>query len=452
MISGKKIAIFGLGKEGVVSANYLSLNNQIVIIDEKAKEDIDPAIFNAIKAQNTKFYLGGDYPKNEPFDLVVRSPGIKLEHPVIEALTSRGAALTSAIKIFFDECPCPIIGITGTKGKGTTSTLIYEMIKADGKDVYLGGNIGNSPLEFLNDLAPNNFVVLELSSFQLVDLTKSPHIAVVLMLTSEHLDWHKDTQEYVNAKSAIVSHQSKGDFAVINQDFESSKSFAKKTQAKVLFFSAKNKTNGLYLNGDELVSDITKEVICRVQDVFIPGRHNIQNVLAASAVAKILNIDTKKIKEVVKTFKGLPHRLQLVGMINGIKFYNDSFSTTPETTIAAIESFKEPKILILGGSSKNSDFSSLAAKVHEDKTLKALILIGAETKRIKGAIENAGGFNGKIIEGLDSMEEVVIRTKQLAQEDYVVILSPACASFDMFKNYKDRGEQFINAVAKLSKQ
>lgn len=427
MIKGKKILLFGYGKEGKAAEQFLKHQNGVKIYDDKDKTQIS---------------------KSERFDLIVRSPGVRPDHELIKKLTAAGTAVTSSTQIFFDLCPCPIIGVTGTKGKGTTSTLIYEMLKAEGNDVYLAGNIGTPALEILPGLNSQNKVVLELSSFQLMDLKKSPHIAVVLMITQEHLDWHTSKEEYTKAKESIVAYQSDSDFAIINHDFETPKSFARLTKAKVLFFSTLAKTNGAYLEDGKIIYQ--GQIVAGVDDVSLPGKHNLQNVLAAASAAKCQNVKNENIKKVLKTFKGLPHRLQLIREIRGVKFYNDSFSTTPETTIAAIQAFPNSKVLILGGSSKNSDFTSLGKTIVDDKTIKAIMLIGTEAQRLKEAIAAAGAFEGKTLEGAKNMEEIVKSAQAQSSSGDIVILSPACASFDMFKNYQDRGEQFVNEVEKLT--
>ncbi len=425
MIKNKKIIIIGFGKEGAAAAKFLEPTNKITVYDDKEK--------NRIK-------------RGERFDLIVRSPGVRPDHPLIKKLTKDGTVLTSPTQIFFDLCPCPIIAVTGTKGKGTTSTLIYEMLKTENKNVFLAGNIGTPALEILPKLNKKSLVVLELSSFQLMDLAKSPHIAVVLMITQEHLDWHKNKKEYLLAKMPIVKYQNKNDFAVINWDFPNSRNFADFTQAKVISVSTQGQT-------DSCISDnklmFKKEIVASVSDVLLPGRHNIQNILAAIAVVKIYKIKNENIKKVLTSFKGLDHRLQLIHAVNGVKYYNDSFSTTPETTIAAIEAFPQPKILILGGSSKNSNFSNLARKIAGDKSIKGIILIGKEAERIKDSIKKAGGFDDKMIEGAKNMQQIAPMAQNLARSGDIVILSPACASFDMFKNYEDRGRQFITEVNKL---
>src|SRR3989344_3225915 len=428
MIQGKKIAVF----------------------DEKSKFQIDTEFFKKLKIKNANFYFGGNLPSDLRFDYLVRSPGVKPDNAIVKLLIKNGAILTSSTKIFFDECPTKIIAVTGTKGKGTTATLIFEMLKNQINNVFLAGNIGTPALDILPKVNKQSIVILELSSFQLIDLKKSPHIAVVLMITSEHLDWHQDTAEYCRAKESIVSFQNESDFAIINQDFKASKNFAQNTKAKVYFISTKQKTNGIYLEGDSILSQIgNHEEIYKSSQVLLPGAHNLQNVVAAVAVAKIQNIKTKNIVQVLKSFKGLIHRLQLVKEINNIKFYNDSFSTIPETTVAAIEAFSQSKILILGGSSKNSDFSLLGQKINQDKSIKAIILVGKEAARIKEAIAKSGGTGAKLIEGAKNMHQIASQAYKEAKNGDVVVLSPACASFDMFKNYQDRGMQFIREVKRL---
>lgn len=444
MTKSQKIAIFGLGEEGVSAANYFAKTANILIYDDKNKEQIDKTFFKKLQA-DVSFYFQKDI--NEKVDIVIRSPGVRPDHPKIVKLLKKGAKLTSTTKIFFDKCPSQIIGVTGTKGKGTTVTLIYKMLKNKYKDVFLAGNIGTPMLEILPKIKKGSLVVLELSSFQLMDLTTSPHVAVVLMVTSEHLDWHPSQKEYHLAKLPVVKYQTNNDFAIVNQDFPISLNAASYTKAKVYFFSTAKEANGVYVKGGKLISQINGyEEICNTSIIKLAGKHNLQNVAAATAVAKILNIENKTIAKVLSTFKGLEHRLQLVRIVDGVKFYNDSFSTTPETTIAAIEAFTSPKILILGGSSKKSDFTLLAQKIKSDKSIQGIILIGEETPRIKKAIT---GFSGMILEGAKDMKEITATASKVTKPGDIVILSPACASFDMFKNYKDRGDQYIKAVRSL---
>lgn len=389
--------------------------------------------------------------KLDEFDLVVRSPGVKLSAIQNSEFKIQNSKITSQTKLFFDLAPCKIIGVTGTKGKGTTSSLIYEMLKKQGLDAYLGGNIGEPPFNFLDKLNAQSLVVLELSSFQLIDLDKSPHIAVMLMTTIEHLDWHKDLEEYVNAKRNILKFQTAEDFAILNRDYIASNESDIHTNAKVFYVSTERngyegcsiKDNAVFLklNGKE-------EKIIDSEDVLIPGKHNLENVSAAVLAATLSGVSKGNIVSVLKTFKGLEHRLELVGTINGVKYYDDSFSTTPETATAAINAFNNPEILILGGSSKNSSFEELGRVISNANNIKAIIGIGVEWERIKAQFRVR---NSKfiIIEDADSMEKIVKAASKIALPGDVVLLTPACASFDMFKNYKDRGEQFKKEVEKL---
>ena len=353
------------------------------------------------------------------YDILVRSPGVYRYRPELEGLNA-----TSKTKIFFDVCPGKIIGVTGTKGKGTTSTLIYEILKAAGKKVFLGGNIGKGIFEHLDEMDEDSLVVLELSSFQLIDLHKSPHIAVVLMTTSEHQDWHKSLDEYIEAKSKITQFQMSSDFVVYNKDYPNS-----------VKIGMQGKGQKIAVTG----ADWRGEMRLR-------GEHNRENVAAAVAVAKIFDIQYSIFGEVIKNFKGLEHRLEEVVTVGGVTYFDDSFSTTPETTIAAIQSFTEPLILICGGSEKGSDFTQMGKVISESRNVKTVILIGLMAERIKEKISNE---EIKILRGAKNMAEIMEQVKSAAESGDVVVLSPAAASFDMFKNYKERGNQFKEAVRKL---
>lgn len=444
-----KIAIIGFGKEGVAAANYFGEVNDVTVIDDKSQDEVEKEYFRDLKVTNLRFFFNKTRSLGEKFDLVVRSPSVRPDHKIIRELTRNGAKVTSGTQIFFDKCPAPIIGVTGTKGKGTCATLIYEILKTQNKNVHLAGNIGTAALSVLPTVKKSDIAILELSSFQLIDLKASPHVAVVLMITSEHLDWHKNKQEYLKSKESIVKSQKSEDFAVINADFATSFDFAKKTKAKSFFFSTQKKTNGIYVKGDGIVSEIRGfEKIIELNEILLSGRHNWQNAMAATAVAKLLNVPIKNITKVLKTFRGLEHRLQYLGMIGGISFYNDSYSTIPETTIAAIEAIDGPKVLILGGSSKGSNFTDLTTAIVDDQSVESVVLVGLEAKRIKDGLVKTR-YMGKIIMGAKNMREIVKAAYTNARPDSSVILSPACASFDMFKNYQDRGQQFIKEVKKL---
>jgi len=431
-LKNKKVAVIGEGIEGKSSAEFLKKHGAEVEIRDKN--------------------LGPDYLDNlEKFDYVVRSPGIKLSD--LEGKVSK-EKITSQTKLFFDLTPTKnIIGITGTKGKGTTSTLIYNMLKAAGYDAYLGGNIGTAPLEFIESLTSESWVVLEMSSFQLQDLDKSPHIAVMLMITSEHMDYHKTLEEYVDAKRNILSHQSAEDIAIVNRDYPPSNESDILTEGKVYYVSREREVEeGCFALGNQIILRVKGNdlPVIDTRELLLRGDHNHENACAASLAAYLAGVRVSAITEILRTFSGLEHRLELVSIIDKVEYYNDSFSTTPETAIAAIKSFKNPEILILGGSSKNSDFAELGQVIGEAENIKAIIGIGVEWARIKEQIKNVRPET-LIIEGADSMEKIVLAASKLAVPGDVVLLSPACASFGMFQNYKDRGNQFKHEVEGLMK-
>ena len=422
----KKIAVIGEGLEGLSSAKYLKDKGAGVIILDKKQGDN---------------YLEG----LDKYDLIVRSPGVKPQ------LLGKYRNVTSQTMLFFELAPCKIIGVTGTKGKGTTSSLIYEMLKKQGFDAYLGGNIGEPPFNFLDKLNAQSVVVLELSSFQLLDLDKSPHIAVMLMTTSEHLDYHSDVDEYVDAKRNILKFQTEKDYAILNRDYPASNESDIHTNAKVFYVSTeRNGYEGCSVKDNAVILNLNgkEEKIINTSEILLPGKHNLENVCAAVLAATLSRVSKENIASVLKTFKGLEHRLESVSTVKGVKYYDDSFSTTPETAIAAINAFNNPEILILGGSSKNSNFKELGEVISKAENIKAIIGIGVEWPRIKEKFVNLAS-NVLLIEGADSMEKIVKAASKLAVLGDVVLLTPACASFDMFKNYKDRGEQFKKEVEKI---
>lgn len=431
----KKAAVLGLGIEGRDVINFLlGRGAKITLFDRKEEKDLD---FTGLEKDKIKIVAGENYLSGglNGFDYIVRSPGVYRYIPEIVEAEKSGTIVTSSIKIFFEACPCQIIGVTGTKGKGTTSTLIYEIFKADGRDIYLSGNIGKPSLELLPKLNKDSWVVLELSSFQLIDMEVSPFVAVVLNITEDHLDWHKDRLEYVEAKKNIVKYQSASDWALLNEEYTDSRSFAESTKGKVVYFSKK-----------KLEQKYKEKLLLR-------GEHNLENIAAAVEVGKILGIDESKILETVRQFKGLEHRLELVDTINGVSFYNDSFATGPQPTIAAINSFSEPETLILGGSDKGLDYKELGNVISNKTNVKNVILIGQIRNQIKanfqgGTLQNDLRFMIYDL-GSPTMKEIVKKAFEITPKGGVVILSPAAASFDMFKNYKDRGNQFKNAIKEL---
>lgn len=450
IMSSKKIAILGFSLEGKAMLKYLQKspqykNAEIWILDKNKNLKIPR------KIGNLHLRIGINYLKNlHEFDIIFRSPGIPYNLPEIQnaikpssrtssLLGKKGVKISSSTKIFFDEANkigCKIIGITGTKGKGTTSTLLYKILKAAKKDVYLAGNIGKPAIELLSKIKKKSIVILELSSFQLQDLRKSPNIAVVLDTFQDHLDSHKNFKEYIEAKSSISKFQNPNDKIFYFPDNKYSKSIAEKSKGKKM---------PVLINEFELFSR---------EDLKIAGKHNYKNAVMAATIAKNIGIGNNIIKKEVKNFRGLEHRLEFIRQIKNIKFYNDSASTNPFTAIAAIKSFNENKILICGGKDKNLDYSPLIKALKNSNT-KLIVLFGENKLKIAKAIS----VNSKwktIIKKVKKLEDAVNLSyktaKSLTASGYTpvaILFSPASASFDMFKDYKDRGEKFKKLVKEL---
>jgi UDP-N-acetylmuramoylalanine--D-glutamate ligase len=506
MNKNAKIGVLGAGVEGLETVKYLVKHGftDLTLFDKNADAGANlPADFFRPLAELeskpelgeplVKKVFGENYLKEaERCEVVFRSPGIPLKN--LEGLRAKGVEITSATKYFFEHCPCPVIGVTGTKGKGTTSTLIYLMLKEAGKDVYLGGNIGEPPLKFLDKLTKDSLVVLELSSFQLQDLDRSPQVAVLLGVTTDHLDYHKDMDEYWEAKASIVKNQTADDAVVLNHDYESSKYYEKFAKAKKVFVSTTvSEGDGVHLMGPMIVncapakevpagagsesgraaaaqqSGGTCEMIINSSKVALIGKHNFENILPAVAVARHFGVAIPQIQKVLTTFKGLPHRLEEVANVNDVKYYDDSISTTPETSIAAVRAFTQPVILIAGGSEKGADYTDWGIALQQAQNLKCVVLCGsgpgAMADRMEKALKsaekllNSRGLGVGAKEGgrhyplevirCETFEDAMQTARAKAAPGDVVVLSPAAASFDMFKNYKERGDRFKELAQKV---
>lgn len=439
-----EIAIIGFATEGVASAKYFkNLGHEVTVCDANETLDI-PSEYNK--------QLGTEHLTNlNKFDVVVRSAGI---HPsaLLEKNPGLEPKITTAINEFLAKCPTKnVIGITGTKGKGTTSTLTTKILEACGKKVYLGGNIGRSPLEFIDEVSPEDWVALELSSFQLYDLRHSPHIALCLMVVPEHLNWHSDMPDYTAAKSRLFIHQNRDDIAIYYAKNATSKDIAAHSSGKKMpYYEAP----GAHIQNDKIVID--GQEICDLSELKLLGKHNWQNACAATTavwqaltptIPGEINRVKNAIRDVLTTFSGLPHRLEFVRKLGGIQYYDDSFGTTPETAIVAMQAFTAPKVVILGGSDKGADYTELAKAVASSSVRKAL-LIGDQAKNIQKALEAQRYM--EFAEGGQTMHDIVANAHDYAQPGDIVLLSTGCASFDMFDNYKDRGNQFKQAVRALS--
>lgn len=429
-----RVAIIGFGLEGQSALIYWQqLGHDITICDNNAHLQVPGGVASQ---------LGQDYLKNlDSFDIIVRSAGIA-PSIILRDNPSVAAKITSVINEFLRVCPTKnVIGITGTKGKGTTSTLTMLMLQAAGKQVFLGGNIGVSPFDFLSQLTTDSWVVLELSSFQLIDLQHSPHIATCLMVVPEHLNWHSDLAEYTGAKANLFAHQTQGDVAIYFADSTVSHAIASNSPGKKLSYYA---PPGVFVEDGALKVD-TQE-ICKVTELKLLGAHNWQNACAAATIVWQIVQSTDAIKHVLTTFTGLPHRLEFVRELDGITYYDDSFGTTPETAIVAIEAFKEPKVVILGGSSKGAAYDALAKTVASGN-VRTAVLIGDTAPSITAALKAEGFTN--VAAGGQTMAEIIDAARKYAKNGDIVLLSTGCASFGLFHDYKDRGNQFKQTVIQL---
>ena len=454
---GKRVAIVGLSTEGQDAIQFfLSRGSELVCLDRR-DEKIIFSLYPKLSALPLKLSLGTDYlAALSDVDIIVRTPGMALATRELEEAKKNGKEITSLTKLFFECCRAPIIGVTGTKGKGTTSTLIYEILKTGGKTVYLGGNVGTPLLSLVDTIKNDDWVVLELSSFQLEDLTQSPHISVVLTITQDHLanfdplatNFHESRDAYVAAKKQIIRYQHASDIAIFHADDPTAFSFADDTPA-IKYFFGKNSKMDACIRGREVFLKMNGEdqSIGTLSDMKIIGPHNLENVAAAALAAREAGMSIDTIRTAVRNFSGLPHRLQIVGVKNGVTYVDDSFSTTPETTIAAINSFDSPMILIVGGSEKGSDFQEMGKRIAQSPVSK-VIVVGEMTKRITTAL-SAAGFSGEIVTGLVAMHDMVRVANDGAKPGDVILLSPACASFGLFPNYKERGRQFTYEVSLL---
>jgi UDP-N-acetylmuramoylalanine--D-glutamate ligase len=427
-----KIAIAGYALEGKSNFSYFqSHGHELTIVDERA----DLKVPEGVPAQ-----LGADALKNlDAFDMVVRTASMPPEK-----LKAGGAKrIWSSTNEFFARCPAPIVGVTGTKGKGTTSSFIASILESAGKTVHLVGNIGVPPLDVLDKISPGDVVVYELSSFQLWDLEKSPHVAVVLMIEPDHLDVHADFDDYVGAKKNIALFQHADDIVVYNVSNTYSETIASVSPAQKVPYqsdqAAHIKDARFYYGEQE---------ICSTDVLQLPGQHNLDNACAAINAAWQFTQDVHAIREGLGSFAGLPHRLKFVRTVDQVDYYDDSIATTPGSVVAAVSAFIQPKILILGGSSKGEvDFSPIA-KAAVRNNVRAAILIGDQADKIEKDLAGIGVLLTNLGSSV-TMHEIVQTVHRQARQGDVVILSPACASFGMFENYSDRGDQFVTAVREL---
>lgn len=439
------VGILGFGQEGQAVLSYLQ------------KHDINATVFSeSINTTNTfsnaTFITGEHYLDTiAQCSVLFRSPGVWRKHPKILDSESNGTLITSQTKFFFENTTATIIGITGTKGKGTTSSLIYETARAAHRTVYLTGNIGKiQPLEFIDDTKPGDLVVYELSSFQLQDLTVSPHIGVCLMVTSDHLNHHADLAEYHEAKSSIVKFQTSSDIAIYNADYPHTQKIGLLGNGEKYIVSAKDEPeHGAHIVDDSIIltglENQTETIVIDCAERNLRGKHNLENIAAAALASHALGISIETITSVSTEFAGLEHRLQYVGTFNDVAYFNDSISTVPETTLAALNAFSENTHLLLGGSDKGLDYNDLIKALAKRNNLASITLLGEVGHQLHKTLSHE--TQTALYGPYDNFEEAIKNVKSIVQPKDIVLLSPASASFDMFKNYADRGQQFVALVS-----
>ena len=449
----KKIAIIGLGVSNIPLIDYMyDKKAKVTVFDDREEEKIPKEIINKMKKYKFETSFGkNNLSRLKGFDIVFRSPSCLPTKPELEEEAKNGAIVTTEIEMLMEMCPAKIIGVTGSDGKTTTTSLIYSILKTAGYNTYLGGNIGTPLFTKLEEMKPEDVVVLELSSFQLMGMKISPHIGVITNITPNHLNIHKDYEEYIDAKKNIFKYQNEDDIVILNYDNEITRNAAKEAISKVVFFSHKEKLeNGFIVDGKiikECEDDIRKHII-DTKDIILRGVHNYENVATALAATKTL-VSPEIAVKAIKEFKPVEHRLEFIREIDRVKWYNDSVSSSPTRTIAGLNSFDEEIILIAGGYDKNLDYTPIAKPI-VDK-VKKLILLGQTSNKIYESVKTeAERQNVKVdIYMCSSLEETVTLAKRLAKPHQVVLFSPASASFDMFKNFADRGEQFKKLVNEL---
>lgn len=457
-LNNKSIIVVGLGKEGLANLNFLSKHfpgKKVAIADrlpvDKISDDVKKIIQNGFI---DKIYLGPNYlDQIDQFDVILKSPGVDARQPQLAQFNQKeGKIMTSGTEIFMSNCQGSIVGITGTKGKSTTTSVIYEVLKEGGLNTYLIGNIGIPALNFLDKDSKNTIFVFEFSSHQLQPLRQSPYIAVLTNFYPEHLDYYKDLEEYKQAKINITRFQAKKDFLIYNQGEKILEEIAHHTKAQQLPFSL-NQLSGsvVFKHYDKLVYH--SEEIINTKDVPLIGDFNLQNVMPAIITGKIFNIPTEKIRKGIKNFKPLPHRLEFVGKYQGISFYDDSISTIPQTVAAAIEALGDDvETLIAGGYDRGIDFSPLGQAMDRSK-IKNLILFPTTGAQIWNCVCKNTDQNRRPKKfDINSMEEAVKIAYKVTSPEKICLLSPASTSFNLFKNFEDRGNQFKEYVIKLASQ
>lgn len=452
-LKNRKVAIIGLGVSNIPLLDYMNEKEaRVTVFDDRTIDKIPMEALEKIRKYEINSYLGEDSLKNlKGFDIIFRSPSCMPTREELQEEVNRGAILTSEIEMVLQMSPSTIIGVTGSDGKTTTTTLIYEIIKAKGYKCFLGGNIGTPLFTRIGEMMPEDIVVLEMSSFQLMGMEISPQISVITNISPNHLNIHKDYEEYIEAKKNIFKNQDNNGVIVLNYDNEITREFENEANGKVRFFSSKEKLSDGIILDDGIIKECKDKVrrhILDTKNIKLRGNHNYENACAAiAATVGLVDIDTQI--DVISNFGGVEHRLELVKEIDGVKWYNDSIGTSPTRTIAGLNSFDEEIILIAGGYDKHLDYTPLAKPILEN--VKTLILMGQTADKIFYAVKEEAEIQNKTIETYvcDSLEDTVKMAHKVAKQGQIVLFSPASASFDLFKNFAERGKKFKELVNRI---
>ena len=451
-LRGKAIAVLGMGVSNTpLIRMLLRAGLKVTVCDKAARERVAEQA-GELESLGARLRLGPDYLEGlDRFDLIFRTPGISPNTPQLREAVERGSELTSEMELFFRVCPCTTIGVTGSDGKTTTTTIIAEFLREAGKNVYLGGNIGKPLLPDVSGMVPEDYAVLELSSFQLMTMDQSPHIAVFTNLAPNHLDYHHTMEEYTAAKANIVRHQGEDDRAIFNLDNDLTRAMAKTAKCPVTLFGLRRKAEeGVYIRDGAiwLTNQMGSREVLPLEMIRLPGSHNVENYMAAIAAVDGI-VPDRCVRAVAQRFAGVEHRIELVRELDGVKYYNDSIGTSPSRTTACLESFPGKVILIAGGYDKGIPFAALGAEIVD--RVKTLVLTGDTASAIRAAAERAEGFaeSGLVVLETEDLAAAVAAARAAAQPGDFVVLSPACAAFDRFKNFMERGKVFKDLVNAL---
>lgn len=444
-VKNKNVLVVGAARSGISTMEVLKeLGATVVLNDIKTKEQLG-ALYIELEKDADDLILGAHPSDMSVFDLVVLSPGVPTDLPFIEKARELKIEIIGELELAYQNCLGTFVGITGTNGKTTTTSLVGEIFKQSGKSHSVVGNIGLPAISKALDATEETTMVTELSSFQLESIKLfRPKVAAILNLTPDHLNRHKTMEAYVDAKCRIFENQNEGDIVVLNYDNEPTRALKSRISSKIVFFSRKEILDqGIFVeNGDIVILDNEKRVIVgRVEEIFIPGPHNLENVLAAVGLCYYSGVAVEDIMTAIKEFKGVEHRVEFVDVINGITFYNDSKGTNPDATIQAVRAMDDPTVLIAGGMDKGSDFNELIQSFGPE--IIELVLIG-ETKDLIAETANKYGFTN--VKKVETLKEAVELSFETAKEGYNVLLSPACASWDMYPSYEVRGDEFKDLV------